>query len=211
VVFHDSVFDVYRVTGIKAEGPAVSLLSDAHRQFDIDRKHRRPDRLTRRFSIVPIPFSAKNAGITGWQGREISPVLRSNGELFWKIEVDVLEPVQFAEEVIDSEKFYEGSVCRITVNAYERNPIARAKCIEHYGSKCVICGFDFGDTFGEFARGFIHVHHTKPLSDIREQYEVDPIADLRPVCPNCHAAIHLGSTCRSIDEVSTMLRSDNAL
>jgi hypothetical protein len=30
---------------------------------------------------------------------------------------------------------------------------------------------------------------------------VDPVADLRPVCPNCHAVIHLGGACRSIDEV----------
>ena len=35
------------------------------------------------------------------------------------------------------------------------------------------------------------VHHLTPLSEIEEEYEVDPINDLRPVCPNCHAIIHL--------------------
>src|ERR1043166_6837191 len=29
------------------------------------------------------------------------------------------------------------------------------------------------------------VLHLQPLSGISEEYEVDPIADLRPVCPNC--------------------------
>ena len=41
--------------------------------------------------------------------------------------------------------------------------------------------------------GFIHVHHLKPLAQIGEQYELDPINDLRPVCPNCHAMLHRAS------------------
>jgi 5-methylcytosine-specific restriction enzyme A len=70
----------------------------------------------------------------------------------------------------------------------------------------VVCDFDFGAVYGEAAAGFIHVHHTKPLAMIGEQYEVDPIEDLRPVCPNCHAVIHLVNPPRSIEEVIDMLR-----
>jgi predicted HNH restriction endonuclease len=33
---------------------------------------------------------------------------------------------------------------------------------------------------------------------------VDPVDDLRPVCPNCHAVLHL-SQCRSIEEVRQLL------
>ena len=44
--------------------------------------------------------------------------------------------------------------------------------------------------YGERGVGFIHVHHLKPLSEISKEYEVDPIGDLRPLCPNCHAMIH---------------------
>lgn len=29
-----------------------------------------------------------------------------------------------------------------------------------------------------------------PISEIGEKYVVDPVRDLIPVCPNCHAAIH---------------------
>ena len=112
---------------------------------------------------------------------------------------------RLAEEVPFSGKLTEGALCRVTVNAYERNPIARANCIAHYGPTCAVCGFNFGGVYGPLAEGFIHVHHVKPLSEIGEQYEVDPVADLRPVCPNCHAVIHLGGACRSIEEVKRLL------
>lgn len=44
------------------------------------------------------------------------------------------------------------------------------------------------------------------MSEIGMEYEVDPIADLRPVCPNCHAVLHLGGECRGIEEVRQLLR-----
>jgi 5-methylcytosine-specific restriction protein A len=34
------------------------------------------------------------------------------------------------------------------------------------------------------------VHHLKSLAEIGAEYELDPVRDLRPVCPNCHAMIH---------------------
>jgi len=56
------------------------------------------------------------------------------------------------------------------------------------------------------AKGFIHVHHLKPLATIGENYEVNPIDDLRPVCPNCHAVIHMRKEPYTIDEVRNMLQ-----
>jgi len=70
----------------------------------------------------------------------------------------------------------------------------------------VVCGFNFGAVYGPLAEGFIQVHHVKPLSDIGAEYEVDPVADLRPVCPNCHADIQLGGECRGIKEVRQLLQ-----
>lgn len=99
----------------------------------------------------------------------------------------------------------EGAVSRITVNAYERNPKARRKCIDAHGHRCCICGFDFGASYGEVADGYIHVHHLRSLSEIGAAYEVDPTADLRPVCPNCHAVLHLRNPPFSIEEVQAML------
>ena len=99
----------------------------------------------------------------------------------------------------------EGAVRQVWVNAYERNPEARRRCIEHYGAQCVACGFDFGKAYGREADGFIHVHHIRKIADIAKEYIIDPVADLRPVCANCHAVIHLGNGCRSIDELRAML------
>jgi predicted HNH restriction endonuclease len=83
--------------------------------------------------------------------------------------------------------------------------VARRQCITHYGPTCVICDFDFRAAYGSELDGFIQVHHIKPLSEIGEEYEVDPVADLRPVCPNCHAVIHFGGGCRTINAVRKML------
>jgi hypothetical protein len=118
--------------------------------------------------------------------------------------------VRLPEEITASGRLIEGAVCQVVVNAYERNPVARARCIAHYGPSCVVCGFDFGTVYGPLAEGFIHVHHVKPLSEIGEEYEVDPVAHLRPVCPNCHAVIHLGGECRGIEEVRRLLQRGTA-
>lgn len=112
-----------------------------------------------------------------------------------------------AEEINEKDKknLFEGAKEQITVNAYERNPQARKECIKHYGTKCFICGFDFENTYGEMGKGFIHVHHIKPLSEISQEYEINPIEDLRPVCPNCHAMLHWRRP-YSIEEIKSVLK-----
>lgn len=110
------------------------------------------------------------------------------------------------EEIFDNENLYEGSKQRVIVNAYERNPQARKACISHYGTRCQICGFDFAQKYGIVGRGLIHVHHLKPLCDIGEEYKVDPIRDLCPVCPNCHTIIHRRNPPYTIEEVREFLR-----
>src|SRR5262249_48094101 len=78
---------------------------------------------------------------------------------------------------------------------------ARTQCIEHYGTNCSVCEFNFGAVYGPIAAGLIHVHHLRPLSEVGGEYVVNPIADLRPVCPNCHAVMHRHSPPYSIEEV----------
>ncbi len=46
----------------------------------------------------------------------------------------------------------------------------------------------------------------RPISQIGEDYEVDPIEDLRPVCPNCHAVIHFRDPPFTIEGAKEMLR-----
>ena len=49
---------------------------------------------------------------------------------------------------------------------------------------------DSGKTYGPEFKGKIEVHHIVPISEIGEDYVVDPVNDLVPVCPNCHTALH---------------------
>jgi hypothetical protein len=100
-----------------------------------------------------------------------------------KLSGKTVNPTEFRlpEEIVKTKELMEGAFRSITVNAYERNPDARRRCIAHYGPICAVCNFDFATAYGSFAEGFIHVHHLKPLSDIGKEYQVDPIGDLRPV------------------------------
>ena len=90
----------------------------------------------------------------------------------------------------ENQSFPEGAKQTVQVNRYERNPEARAKCIEIHKARCKICEMSFAETYGTFAKDFIHVHHITPLHQISESYEVNPETDLIPVCPNCHAMLH---------------------
>ncbi|WP_243374121.1 HNH endonuclease [Geotalea sp. SG265] len=89
------------------------------------------------------------------------------------------------------EALSEGRVVELSLTTFERNPAARKSCLDHFGPQCRVCEFDFEKNYGELGKGFIHVHHITPLSHIRENYAVDPIKDLIPVCPNCHAMLHI--------------------
>ncbi len=93
-------------------------------------------------------------------------------------------------EIDDISNYYEGAKSTITINKFERNSIARQKCIEIHGCYCHICGMNFEDVYGEIGKDFIHVHHIIPLNEIDEKYVVNPETDLIPVCPNCHAMAH---------------------
>ena len=114
-----------------------------------------------------------------------------------------------AEEV-QVNNYREGSVTQITINKYERDRSARKVCLEHYGYQCIVCGIKLDKTYGEIAKGFIHVHHIKPLSEIREEYILNPINDLKPVCPNCHSIIHLKNPPMSIEELKQIIESNKS-
>jgi putative restriction endonuclease len=91
----------------------------------------------------------------------------------------------------ENESFFAEGFCKsIKVNAYERNPKARKACIDYHGCNCYICSVDLETIYGEIAKDYIHVHHIFEISRVGKEYEVNPITDLIPVCPNCHAMLH---------------------
>jgi len=114
--------------------------------------------------------------------------------------------ISYADE-IDTEKTYqEGAPKKVTTTVYERNPVARAVCIKAYGAVCSVCGFDFAQKYGELGKGFIHVHHLQPRAEIGKNTKLNPIRDLRPVCPNCHAMLHQRKPIYSIEELKEIIK-----
>jgi predicted HNH restriction endonuclease len=113
------------------------------------------------------------------------------------------------EELLDVTDLHEGASQKIVVNAYERNSRARRLCIEAHGTNCIVCNFSFEEIYGEYAAGFIHVHHLFPIALKGGEYKINPIKDLRPICPNCHAVIHLRGSCLSIEEMKALLMKNN--
>lgn len=112
---------------------------------------------------------------------------------------------------LDASDLFEGAKKQVVVNAYERSIQARDECIKNYGYQCVICKFDFEKIYGAIGKFFIHVHHMKPLSEIGEGYKINPITDLRPVCPNCHAMLHKRKPSYSIEEIKKLIDTQNCL
>jgi 5-methylcytosine-specific restriction protein A len=113
------------------------------------------------------------------------------------------------EEIEPNKTFPEGASKTVTINAYERNSKAKVACIKFYGYICAVCNRKLSDTYGNIASQIIHVHHLVPISEIKKEYQLDPIRDLRPVCPNCHAVIHSTQPALTIEELKAHLSSAN--
>lgn len=153
-------------------------------------------------------FSAeltKQSGIVAeWQNKYIRNKIKIHGR---EITSYSLALNSFQDELIEDKNttYTEGSIKQITVNAYERNPKARQVCLNHHGYTCQCCGFNFEKTYGSLGKDFIHVHHIIPLSEIKEEYILDPITDLIPVCANCHAMLHRKNPPLSSNELKQIL------
>ena len=116
-----------------------------------------------------------------------------------------INPITYPDDVLEDEIHIEGASKKILVNTFERNPVARQKCIDHYGAICIVCDFDFEKKFGVIGKDFIHVHHLLELNTIRKEYIVNPITDLIPVCPNCHAMLHKKKIAYTINELKKII------
>ena len=113
-------------------------------------------------------------------------------------------------DVEDQEIIYEGAKKQVIVNAYERDPRAKEICRDYYirrdgRIRCQICGFDFGEVYGPEYTNMIHVHHITPISEIGEEYALEPTKDLIPVCPNCHMVLHAKGGA-SVEELRARLK-----
>lgn len=98
------------------------------------------------------------------------------------------------------------ALSRVDVNRYERSPDAQRACIAHHGTNCAACGFSYEIAYGELGKDFIQVHHIVPPAQLGSGYELDPVADLVPLCANCHAMAHRGAkTARTVAELRRIM------
>jgi len=115
-----------------------------------------------------------------------------------------VEPVDQIDSM-DVAGLPEGASLRVVVNRYERSAANRMACIARYGVTCQACEMDFAERYGHLGDDFIHVHHRTPVSELGEGYIVNPVVDLVPVCPNCHAMLHRRTPPLDVSELRDLL------
>lgn len=154
-------------------------------------------------SLSKVNWTPQSSGI------EINPEVTDELEAVWFdfLTSQKIRHNPFKETEMDEQKVYtEGTPNQVLVTKYERNPFARKTCINHYGLSCSVCEFNFENEYGELGKDFIHVHHLRQVAEIGKEYKIDPIKDLRPVCPNCHAMIHKRKKPYSIEELKEKMK-----
>ncbi|MGE0823080.1 MAG: HNH endonuclease [Candidatus Binatia bacterium] len=141
---------------------------------------------------------------TQMSGIEIPAAVAKDLETLWGQRSAKSNPGGF-EELSTIGLMTEKHAIKVYVNRYERSASARALCLAHHGMTCAACSTLMSDVYGSAADNLIHVHHLTPLAGIPEGFQIDPVKDLRPVCPNCHAVIHSRHPPYSVEEVAQMI------
>jgi hypothetical protein len=143
----------------------------------------------------------------------------------WKLTVDYRPPdphlhlsERFAELLLsilllllpyDVEAEEEGGEEQELLTRHERSRVNRALCLAYHGYNCTACHLNLYDRYGEAARQFIHVHHLNPVAT-SGLVRPDPIHEMVPLCPNCHAVAHRQNPPFTIQELQTMLQTPHA-
>ncbi|MET4588513.1 HNH endonuclease [Arthrobacter sp. 754] len=163
-----------------------------------------------------IPLDTLAAGVPAlrWHGRNrrsgsaVPPSSEPGLRQLWRdLGPAAVDPAQLVPGTCPRE-----AVSRVEVNRYERDPDARRVCLAFHGTSCAACGFSFESNYGGIGEGFIHVHHTVPASQLGGAYQLDPVADLVPLCANCHAMAHRGvSTPRTVSELRGVMSASGHL
>lgn len=102
----------------------------------------------------------------------------------------VIEESHSEDQILENVIYKEGKMVKQYGTKYERNQKLRNKAIELHGVTCRCCGFNYEEVYGEIGKGFIEIHHIKPMYSIKEEIIVDPTTDLVPLCSNCHKMVH---------------------
>lgn len=108
-------------------------------------------------------------------------------------EISIISNIVYIEDIVREnplESYADGKETKVYTTHYERNPINRERAIKHHGRRCFVCDFHFEESYCEIGKGFIEVHHNKPVSSYEGELFIDPVQDMTCLCSNCHRMIH---------------------
>ena len=83
-----------------------------------------------------------------------------------------------------------GARIQLPANRHEHDAGARRICLAFHGPVCAACALDPEERYGPGAQAVLQVHHLVPPAGLGPGYVLDPVADLVPLCPTCHAVAH---------------------
>jgi predicted HNH restriction endonuclease len=75
---------------------------------------------------------------------------------------------------------------------------------------CKACHFSFGEFYGDRGRGYIEIHHLKPIFTYEGNVQkslLDALKNVAPLCSNCHRMVHRDrSKLLSLKELSQIIQ-----
>jgi len=167
------------------------------------------------FRFFPEPINPESVGAenTAWQlMKEVSE--ESTNRLMEKFQTDSDPDFILAQEFglePDETSFKEGKERMRLHLTKERNRqlVNHAKESWHQTSNgklhCEVCNFSFPEKYGKVGAGFIEAHHKIPIASLTAETIVK-IADLAPVCSNCHRMIHHHQPMLTIQELKQIIQ-----
>ena len=119
---------------------------------------------------------------------------------------------QIPKKIITAENLFEDNLKEfaegfkteiITENSFRSQALIKLAKKMLQNPTCIICNFNFEETYGTHGKGFIEMHHIKPISDGKR---ISKIEDLRPVCSNCHRMLHKGNIILDENHIKEMIK-----
>ncbi len=118
-------------------------------------------------------------------------------------------------------EIFEGDTGAIKeTKVYRRSKALRDAAIDtflaNYGTlSCHVCAFNYEEKYGAIGKGFIEIHHKRPIYMYEGADQVrtieEAIENLAPVCANCHRIIHRTRPPYTLEYVSEIYQGIRAL
>lgn len=144
--------------------------------------------------------------------------LEENEEIYDSLKTQGFDEREITKEVEDDFKeviIEEGALQVKNVKQRKRSDKLRKIAIEELMKKgdliCEVCAFDFFKKYGEHGKGYIEIHHKKPIheKDIKgsKTHIEQAIKEVSPLCANCHRMIHRNKKMLKVEELKEIVKS----